>query len=148
VSLPTVRPNTVHRYVISDKIIEKALALDQQHGVSSRFTKALTDFDSKYKATENTRALDDKYSVSKTAASAWNSLSSYFDQGINTPTGQKLRKFYDQGSKQVIDVHNEARHLANLKSGKPAAPSSQAPAESASAAEGDLPGTNAAPQET
>jgi hypothetical protein len=32
-----------------------------------------------------------------------------------------LRKFYEQGEKQVIDVHNEARHLANLKSGKPSA---------------------------
>jgi hypothetical protein len=78
--------------------------------------------------------------------SAWNSLNSYFDQGLSTPTGQKLRKLYDQGSKQVIDVHNEARHLANLKSGKTGT-ASQPPAETASAAEGDLPGTNAAPQE-
>ena len=62
--------------------------------------------------------MDDKYGVSKSATQAWNSLGSYFDHGINTPTGQKLRQFYDQGSKQVIDVHNEARHLANLKSGK------------------------------
>jgi len=116
-----------HGYVISDKIIERAIALDQQHGVSSRFTKALQDFDGKYKATDKTRAIDDKYSVSKSATQAWNSLGSYFDSGINTPTGQKLRKFYDQGSKQVIDVHNEARHLANLKSGKPA-PAASAPA--------------------
>jgi hypothetical protein len=62
--------------------------------------------------------MDDKYGVSKSAASAWNSLNSYFDQAVNTPTGQRLRTFYEQGSKQVIDVHNEARHLANLKSGK------------------------------
>lgn len=62
--------------------------------------------------------MDDKYGVSKSATQAWNSLGSYFDNGINTPTGQKLRQFYDQGSKQVIDVHNEARHLANLKSGR------------------------------
>jgi len=107
-----------HGYVISDKIIEKAIALDQQHGVSTRFTKALQDFDSKYKASEKTRGLDDKYSVSKQASQAWNSLGSYFDQALSTPTGQQLRKFYEQGNKQVIDVHNEARHLANLKSGK------------------------------
>lgn len=37
---------------------------------------------------------------------------------MGTPTGQKLRDFYNQGSKQVLDVHNEARHLANLKTGK------------------------------
>jgi len=108
-----------HGYVISDKIIERALALDQQHGVSSRFTKTLTDFDSRYKATEKTKVLDDKYGVSKSATTTWNSLSSYFDSALNNPTGQKLRTFYQQGNKQVIDVHNEARHLANLKSGKP-----------------------------
>lgn len=107
-----------HGYVISDNIIERALALDKQHGVSSRFTKVLSDFDAKYNATDKTRALDDKYAVTKSASSAWNSLGSYFDSALSTPTGQKLRKFYEQGNKQVIDVHNEARHLANLKSGK------------------------------
>merc|ERR1711939_1244124 len=77
-----------HGYVISGKAIERALALDQQHGVSNR------------------------------ANAAWGGLASYFDKAINTPTGQKLRTFYEQGNKQVMDVHNEARHLANLKSTK------------------------------
>merc|ERR1712000_454513 len=58
-----------HGYVISDKAIERALALDQQHGVSQKFTSYLSTFD-------------------------------------------------EQGNKQVMDVHNEARHLANLKSTK------------------------------
>jgi len=107
-----------HGYVLSDKIIEKALALDQQHGVSTKFTNALTNFDSRYKATDKTKALDDKYAVSSKATSAWNTMGSYFDSALSTPTGQKLRDFYVQGNKQVIDVHNEARHLANLRSGK------------------------------
>lgn len=107
-----------HGYVISDKIIERALALDKQHGVSTRFTSALQNFDSKYKATEKARAADEKYAVSKSATNAWNSFNSYFDSALNTPTGQKLRRFYTEGNKQVVDVHNEARHLANLKSGK------------------------------
>jgi len=107
-----------HGYVIGDKIIERAIALDQQHGVSNRFTKALQDFDAKYKATERAKAADDKYAVSRSATNAWNNLNSYFDKAIGTPTGQKLRKLYEEGNKQVIDVHNEARHLADLKSGK------------------------------
>jgi hypothetical protein len=52
---------------------------------------------------------------------AWNGAHSFFEKAIGTPTGQKLRNFYVEGNKQVIDVHNEARHLANLKSGKPGA---------------------------
>jgi hypothetical protein len=104
-----------HGYHISDQVIARGIALDQQHGISNRFMKALGDFDGKYHATEKTRAMDDKYKVSKQAQSAWIGMSSYFDKTMNTPTGQKLRAFYEQGQKQVMDVHNEARHLANLK---------------------------------
>lgn len=104
-----------HGYHISDQVIARGIALDQQHGISNRFMKALTDFDGKYHATERTKAMDDKYKVSERAQSAWLGMSSYFDKTLNTPTGQKLRAFYDQGQKQVMDVHNEARHLANLK---------------------------------
>jgi hypothetical protein len=111
-------------YVISDKVIEKAIQLDQQHGISARFTNALNSFDSKYKASETARGVDERYSVSSRTTAAWNSLGSYFDKALETPTGQKVRKFYAEGNKQVIDVHNEARHLANLKQGKPAAGSS------------------------
>ena len=107
-----------HGYTISDKAIERALALDQQHGISGRFTKALTDFDSKYKASERASAVDQKYGVSQRATAGWNGLSSYFEKALETPTGQRVRGFYAQGNKQVLDVHNEARHLANLKSGK------------------------------
>lgn len=107
-----------HGYVISDKAIEKALALDNQHGVSNRFLSALNNFDSKYKATEKAQAVDAKYGVSEKATAGWGTMNSYFEKALGTPTGQKLRSFYEQGNKQVLDVHNEARHLANLKAGK------------------------------
>lgn len=107
-----------HGYAISDKAIERALALDKQHGVSNRFTSALTSFDQKYKATERAQAVDAKYQVSAKGNSAWTSLNSYFESALETPTGQKLRQFYAEGEKQVLDVHNEARRLADLKSGK------------------------------
>jgi hypothetical protein len=108
-----------HGYKLSDQVIQRGIAFDQQHGISTRFQKALTDFESKYhpteRATSTTRSMDDKYKVSSKAAGAWTGLNSYFEKAINTPSGQKLRKFYEQGSKQVLDVHNEAMHLANLK---------------------------------
>jgi len=106
-----------HGYVISDKVIERALALDKQHGISTRFTNALKNFDSKYKATEKAQAADSKYAVTAKVNSAYNGIASYFDSASNTPTGQRLRSFYIEGNKQVLDVHNEARHLANLKQG-------------------------------
>ncbi|KAF2144973.1 uncharacterized protein K452DRAFT_356317 [Aplosporella prunicola CBS 121167] len=104
-----------HGYVISDKAITQALALDQQHGVSSRFTSTLKSFDQKYKATEKAQAVDSKYAVTEKAMQGWRGLNSYFEKALGTPTGQKLRQFYEQGNKQVVDVHNEARYLADLK---------------------------------
>ena len=109
-----------HGYVISDKAIERALALDQQHGVSSRFMGALNNFDQKFKVSERAGQVDQSYGVSSRAQQGYLGLSSYFEKAMNTPSGQKLRGFYDTSSKQVMDVHNEARHLAGLKSGKPA----------------------------
>lgn len=108
-----------HGYVVSDKAIERAIALDQQHGMSNRFLSALQNFDSKFKVSERTSQVDQRYGVSNRAQQGWSGLNSYFEQAVNTPTGQKLRSFYETGSKQVMDVHNEAKHLASLKTGKP-----------------------------
>jgi len=107
-----------HGYVIGDNAIQRALALDQQHGISTRFQNALTQFDQRFKATETAQGLDQKYNITQRATEGWKSLYSYFDKAQGTPTGQRLRAFYDQGQKQVLDVHNEARHLAELKKGK------------------------------
>ncbi|KAF2147716.1 hypothetical protein K461DRAFT_283308 [Myriangium duriaei CBS 260.36] len=107
-----------HGYVLSDNVIEKALALDTQHGISNRFTSTLSSFDQKYKATERAQAADAKYQISAKGNAAWQGLSSYFEKALGTPTGQRLRAFYQEGNKQVMDVHNEARHLADLKGGK------------------------------
>lgn len=104
-----------HGYTISDKAIEQALALDKQHGISTRFTNVLSNFDQRFQATQKAQAVDTKLGVSDKVAAGWRGLTSYFDKAAGTPTGQKLRQFYDTGNKTVLDVHNEARHLADLK---------------------------------
>jgi RNA recognition motif-containing protein len=107
-----------HGYVISDQAIQRAIALDQKHGVSSRFTSALTDFDKKYHATDRARGIDENYKITDKATSGWRGLNSYFEKALGTPTGRKVRDFYMQTNKQVQDIHSEARRLADLKSGK------------------------------
>ncbi|CAI7613673.1 unnamed protein product [Penicillium viridicatum] len=107
-----------HGYVVSDNAIVKAIALDKKHGVSNRFTSALTNFDKKYNATERARGIDDSYKISTKAATGWRGLSSYFEKALEHPSGQKLRDFYVQTDKQVRDIHAEARRLADLKQGK------------------------------
>ncbi|KAJ5281704.1 hypothetical protein N7478_007076 [Penicillium angulare] len=107
-----------HGYVVSDGAIQKAIALDQKHGFSSKFTSALANFDKKFNATERARGLDESYQISNKASTGWSSLGSYFEKALEHPTGQKLRDFYIQGDKQVRDIHNEARRLADLKLGR------------------------------
>ncbi|KAL8948297.1 MAG: hypothetical protein Q9222_005504 [Ikaeria aurantiellina] len=109
-----------HGYTISDNAIQRAIALDNKHGVSNRFTTALTTFDSKTKASDRARGLDASYGISEKASRGWAGLSSYFEKAVNTPTGQKLAAFYTQSDKQVRDIHAEARRLADIKGGKPA----------------------------
>lgn len=107
-----------HGYTISDKAITRAIDLDSQHGYSARFTSALQTFDQKTNASATAANLDQKYHISDNAMGAWAGLSSYFEKALETPTGQRVRQFYTVGQKQVLDVHNEARRLADLKSGK------------------------------
>ena len=108
-----------HGYTISDTAIERAIKLDQQHGFSSRFTQALSNFDQKYQASDKAKAVDAKYGLSEKAGQGYRTFNSYFEKTMNTPSGQKLRGYYTSTSKQVVDVHNEARRLADLKTGKP-----------------------------
>ncbi|KAL6244583.1 Protein vip1 [Rhinocladiella similis] len=107
-----------HGYALSDNVINKAIAVDKEHGFSSRFTGALSNFDQKFKATDKAKSVDTKYGVTDKALSAWGGLNSYFEKALNTPTGQRVREYYLQGDKQVRDVHSEARRLADLKAGK------------------------------
>jgi hypothetical protein len=109
-----------HGYTLSDGVIQRAISLDQKHGFSNRFNTALAQFDDKYKASDKAKSMDTKYGVSEKTMGAWAGLSSYFESALNTPTGQKIRQFYVEGDKQVRDVHNEARRLADLKAGKTA----------------------------
>ena len=107
-----------HGYVISDNAIQRAITLDNKHGVSNRFTNALQQFDNKYKATDRAKGLDASYGITDKANTTWRGLNSYFEKALGTPTGQKLVSFYTQGDKQVRDIHAEARRLADMKSGK------------------------------
>ncbi|KAJ5176131.1 uncharacterized protein N7482_002008 [Penicillium canariense] len=122
-----------HGYVVSDGAIQKAITLDQKHGFSTKFTSALSNFDKKFNATERAKGIDDSYQISNKAASGWRGLHSYFEKALEHPSGQKLRDFYVQTDKQVRDIHNEARHLADLKQGKGGETEGVAPAGSEAA---------------
>jgi hypothetical protein len=104
-----------HGYVIGDTAIQRAIELDTKHGISARFTAALSNFDNKVKATDKAKAIDSSYGVTDKGMTAWRGANSYFEKALGTPTGQKLAAFYTTSEKQVIDIHTEARRLADIK---------------------------------
>jgi len=108
-----------HGYVISDQAIQKAITLDQRHGFSYRFTNALSNFEKKFHAADKARDFDASHGITDKAANAWKELNTYSEKALGTPTGKKIRDFYQQTDKQVRDIHSEARRLADLKGGKP-----------------------------
>lgn len=104
-----------HGYAIGDKTLQRAIELDSQHGFSSRFTSALHNFDGRLKATDRAKSADAAYGITDRALAGWRGLQSYFERALDTPTGQRVRAFYTQTEKQVMDIHNEARRLAELR---------------------------------
>lgn len=104
-----------HGYIIGDTAIQRAVEFDDKNGISSKFAQTLQNFDQKLKATDKAKSLDTSYGVTNKATKGWMGLQSYFEKAAGTPTGQKVVAFYTQGSKQVQDIHAEARRLADLK---------------------------------
>jgi len=41
----------------------------------------------------------------------------YFENALGTPTGKKVRAFYDDRRKDALDIHAEARRLADERKG-------------------------------
>ncbi|KAI9895029.1 MAG: hypothetical protein M1814_000253 [Vezdaea aestivalis] len=104
-----------HGYVLGDTTLQRAIELDTKHGISARFTAALSNLDNKVKATDKAKAIDTSYGVTDKSMAAWRGATSYFEKALGTPTGQRLAAFYTTSEKQVKDIHAEARRLADLK---------------------------------
>lgn len=104
-----------HGYVIGDQATQRAIDLDHKHGVSSKFLQTLSDLDKKLQATEKAKAVDKSYGISQKTNSIFSGLNSFYEKAAGTETGQKVVNFYTQTSRQVQDIHAEARRLAHIK---------------------------------
>jgi RNA recognition motif-containing protein len=109
-------------YVLGDSVLQKGIELDKKHQLTTKFASYLTNtlqsIDSKVHATDRAKAADSQYHVTEKARSATSSLTRYFEKALGTGTGQRVRKFYETSEKQVLDIHAEAKRLAELKTQK------------------------------
>lgn len=111
-------------YKLSDDLIDRAIKIDNEKGISSKFKSFLRDLDSKYLHTKDpdsstsknlNKAQDQLNSLSASFQPYLHKLNHYFEKASASPYGIKVHRFYNQVAKEVKDVHAEATRLYNLK---------------------------------
>lgn len=113
-------------YQLSDKLIERAIAVDKDKGYTSKFKTFLADLDAKYihldqpDSTAN-RGIERAQSTFNDLATSFNNssylsrLAQYFDRAASHPYGVKVHQFYQSLAKDVREVHEEAKRLTELR---------------------------------
>ena len=71
--------------------------------------------------------MDEKYGIQDRAKGGFSGLMRYFENALDTPTGKRVRTFYDDRRKEALDIHTEARRLADERKGATSPGSSTAP---------------------
>jgi len=117
-----------HGYVLGDHVVQQAIAADQKYGVSKRFVTYWNKINEKVQPTlqphltkvaETARSVDEKRGVSQkasqAASQAWTMSQAYYEKALASPYGQKVHAYYTQGAKTVLDVHEEAKRIAETK---------------------------------
>jgi len=109
-----------HGYTLTDQALQRAIDYDHQTGISQRFYNLLNNaigtvqgVDQKLGVTQRAVAVDEKYAIQERAKSTASGLMRYFENALDTPTGKKVRGFYDDRRKDVLQIHAEARRLAD-----------------------------------
>ncbi|CCX33339.1 hypothetical protein FPQ18DRAFT_322469 [Pyronema domesticum] len=109
-------------YLIGDTALHKGIELDKKHQITPKFAGALTSafnfVENKLGATQRARAVNEQYHVTEKAWGFTGGLARYFEKALDNPTGQKVRHFYESSEKQILDIHTEAKRLAELKKEK------------------------------
>ncbi|KAH9947452.1 hypothetical protein B0H21DRAFT_334589 [Amylocystis lapponica] len=115
-------------YSLSDQILQRAIELDSKQGISTRFLSYIQTVDTTLgaralgpektisgkvqetltTATQQARTLDEQKGISKQA-------SDYYTRALSSPWGQKVKAFYTTTSKQIYDIHDEARRIADTQ---------------------------------
>ncbi|KAH9811503.1 hypothetical protein DFH28DRAFT_1062941 [Melampsora americana] len=119
-----------HGYVLGDQAIAKAIALDQQHGISNKFLNYFKKIETKFKnqekptedstqATTKAEGVDPQTGAPNKFGSLLSMGRQYYEKALASPHGAKVREFYTKTSKQVLDVHAEAKRIAEEKAGHP-----------------------------
>ncbi|KAJ4474248.1 hypothetical protein J3R30DRAFT_3507053 [Lentinula aciculospora] len=111
-------------YILSDSVLQRAIEMDKQKGISQKFLSYFNSLDTNIgsralgpdktisgklqetlaAATQQAKTVDEQKGVSKTAHE-------YYTKALGSPFGKKVFEFYTSTSKQVLDIHEEAKRI-------------------------------------
>ncbi|KAJ3887680.1 hypothetical protein GG344DRAFT_80506 [Lentinula edodes] len=98
-------------YTLSDSILQQAIEMDSNldTGIGSRALGPDKTISGKLQetlaaATQQAKTVDEQKGVSKTAHE-------YYTKALGSPFGKKVFEFYTSTSKQVLDIHEEAKRI-------------------------------------
>ncbi|PSS37035.1 hypothetical protein PHLCEN_2v1074 [Hermanssonia centrifuga] len=112
-------------YKLSDQVLQRAIEIDSQKGISTKFLSYIQSLDSTLgqkalgpqqtisgaltekvkQGHERAMTLDQEKGISAKAGD-------YYSRALSSPFGQKVKAFYTTTSKQVLDIHEEAKRIA------------------------------------
>jgi len=117
-----------HGYVMGDHVVQRAIDFDQKQGISSRFLTFFNNLDKSVgsrvvgqdktvsgKVNEGAAAVVAKTREVDQNRGVSNKFQEYYNRIISTGVGQKVQAFYTTTQKQVLDVHEEAKRIAEEK---------------------------------
>jgi len=110
---------------LSDSVLQRAIEVDNKQGISKRFLHYISSLDSSIgaraigrdqtisgtiqstlnSASQQARSVDEQKGISKSA-------NDFYTKALASPLGQRVRQFYTSTSKQIVDIHEEARRIA------------------------------------
>jgi len=113
-------------YKLSDQILQRAIQLDAEKGISQRFLNYFQSLDSSIgaralgpdrtitgkvtstiqTATQHAKTVDEQKGYSKVAGD-------HYTRALTSPLGQRVRAFYTSTSKEIFHIHEEARRIAD-----------------------------------
>jgi hypothetical protein len=113
-------------YKLSDNVLQRAIQIDNEKGISKRFLNYFQSLDASIgakalgpdqtisgkvtstiqTATQHAKTVDEQKGYTKVAGD-------YYTRALGSPLGQRVRSFYTSTSKQILDIHEEARRIAD-----------------------------------
>lgn len=137
-----------HGYTLGDHVVQRAIDFDHKQGISTRFLSFFNNLDKSVgnKVVGEDKTVSGKFNEGAAAVLAKtrevdqkggvsSKFQEYYNRVMGTSVGQKVQQFYTTTHKQVVDVHEEARRIADEKKKATASGASTSPVGAAEKAD-------------